>query len=187
MPWELRSTLRPARKKIETLKTGDLVVTDRGPMQVRWVGSKRWRFAELLMRPALWPVRISPGALSAGAPESAVLLSPDHRVVVEGARVELALGMPRALCAAKLLVGWPGIQRVLPPEGVEYFHLLLDSHRLVRCHGIECESLSRGPRAVEALGNAVFEELRSHGLLVSGTKAPLPVLRRFEARSVAPV
>ena len=174
-------------RKIEELSAGDLVLTDDGPMPVRWVGSRRWRFAELLTRPTLWPVRISPGALSAGAPERAVLLSPDHRVVVEGAQVELALGMPQALCAAKLLVGWPGIQRILPPEGVEYFHLLLDSHRLVHCHGIESESLSHGPRAVEALGDEFCNDLRARGFLDSGTKAPLPVLRRFEARSMARV
>jgi hypothetical protein len=172
-------------RKIEDLKVGDLVLTDQGPMPIRWIGSNRWRFSDLMLQPKIWPVRISAGAFGDGLPSQPLTLSPDHRVVIEGADVDLAVGAPRALCAVKFLAIRDGIQRVLPDEGVEYFHLLLDSHRLVKTYGLDSESLSRGPRAVQALGPVITKDLHARGLLDTKVKnldrAPLPVMRRFEA------
>ena len=173
-------------KPVETIVPGDLVATDEGPLPVAWVGSQTLYEADFARDPDLAPVRIETAALGPNRPASPLSLSPDHRVVLEGADVELALGTHRAFCAAKFLVGRPGVTQDTPVGPVEYFHILLSSHRILTAQGLECESLSHGPRAREALGDALCDRLETEGVLKAGEgRSPLPVLKRFEAAALA--
>jgi hypothetical protein len=140
----------------------------------------------LSRQPHLAPIRIAAHAFGPGRPAAPLGLSPDHRVVIEGADVEMALGTPRAFCAAKFLVGRPGITQDTPAGAVEYFHVLFSSHRILTANGLECESLSHGPRARVALGPALCARLVAEGVLGADEgRAPLPVMRRPEALALA--
>jgi len=173
-------------KPVEDLLAGDLVVTDTGLLPIAWVGSRTHSLGELALNPRLVPITIAANAFGPGIPSAPLSLSPDHRVVLEGAEVELAMGAPRTFCAAKFLTGRPGVTQALPDADVEYFHILLSSHRILTANGLECESLSHGPRAREALGDALCDRLVADGVLqATEGRSPLPVLRQFEALALA--
>ncbi|OIP87782.1 MAG: hypothetical protein AUK37_00870, partial [Rhodobacterales bacterium CG2_30_65_12] len=67
-------------RRIDKLKVGDYVITlDDGPQPIRWIGKRRLRFD---VPGPDQPVRIAPGALGPGLPRRALLLSPNHRVLL---------------------------------------------------------------------------------------------------------
>ena len=168
-------------RRIEAIRAGDLVTTDLGPVPVVWAGANHVGRDALAARPELRPVTIGPGALGRGMPSRPLVLSPDHRVVLQGARVEVMTGRPRVLCAAKFLEG-PGIARDVPAGGVTWCHVLLPTHRLLRAEGAEAESLSTGARARVALGRAgaALDRLGLDGPV----RPPLPILTAWEARAL---
>ncbi|WP_374376162.1 Hint domain-containing protein, partial [Tabrizicola sp.] len=144
---------------VETLVPGDLVVTrDNGLQPLRWVGSRHLSRAELQARPALQPVRISAGALPAG-PDRSMLVSPQHRVLIEGMRAEMYFGESEVLVPAKHLTGLAEITRALPAEGVTYVHILFDRHEIVQSDGIWTESFQPAERTLNALDEAARTEV----------------------------
>ncbi len=146
---------------VDRLRAGDLVVTrDHGPQALRWVGSRRvagqGRFA---------PIRFAPGALGNIRP---LMVSPQHRMLISGWQAEMYFGEPEVLVAAKSLINGDTIVAT-PVAGVDYFHLLFDSHEIVYAEGIAAESLypgeaiMTGDPALRAEVLALFPELASDG------------------------
>lgn len=145
---------------VEALVPGDLVVTrDNGLQPLRWVGSRKLSYAELLARPELQPVRIAAGALAGAGPDRAMLVSPQHRVLVEGARAEMYFGESEVLVPAKHLTGLAEVTRALPAEGVTYVHILFDRHEIVQSDGIWTESFQPAERTLNALDDAARAEV----------------------------
>ncbi|WP_374375510.1 Hint domain-containing protein [Tabrizicola sp.] len=174
---------------VETLVPGDLVVTrDNGLQPLRWVGSRHLSHAELQARPGLRPVRIGPGALFGAGPASPLLVSPQHRVLVEGARAELYFGETEVLVPAKHLVGLPGVSRECPAEGVSYVHILFDRHEIVLSNGLWTESFQPAERTVNALDAAVRAEVLGLFPELGGEAAAFPAarmsLKAHEARTL---
>jgi Ca2+-binding RTX toxin-like protein len=145
---------------VEALAAGDLVVTrDNGLQPLRWVGSRRLSYTELLARPALQPVRIAAGALAGAGPDRTMLVSPQHRVLIEGARAEMFFGEAEVLVPAKHLTGLAEVTRALPAEGVTYVHILFDRHEIVQSDGIWTESFQPAERTLSALDAAARAEV----------------------------
>ena len=145
---------------VETLAPGDLVMTrDNGLQPLRWVGSRKLSYAELLARPEFQPVRIGAGALAGAGPDRSMLVSPQHRVLVEGARAEMYFGESEVLVPAKHLIGLAEITRALPAEGVTYIHILFDRHEIVQSDGIWTESFQPAERTLNALDAAARAEV----------------------------
>ncbi len=145
---------------VETLGPGDLVMTrDNGLQPLRWVGSRKLSYAELLARPEFQPVRIGAGALAGAGPDRSMLVSPQHRVLVEGARAEMYFGESEVLVPAKHLIGLAEITRALPAEGVTYIHILFDRHEIVQSDGIWTESFQPAERTLNALDAAARVEV----------------------------
>ena len=145
---------------VETLGPGDLVMTrDNGLQPLRWVGSRKLSYAELLARPEFQPVRIGAGALAGAGPDRSMLVSPQHRVLVEGARAEMYFGESEVLVPAKHLIGLAEITRALPAEGVTYIHILFDRHEIVQSDGIWTESFQPAERTLNALDAAARAEV----------------------------
>ena len=71
---------------VERLQPGDRVLTrDSGMQPIRWIGTRRLSIGELIVDPALQPIRIRAGALGAGRATGAPLLrwaSSSARVVL---------------------------------------------------------------------------------------------------------
>lgn len=122
---------------VERLRVGDLVSTrDHGPQVLRWLGCR-----SVPARGADAPVEISAGTFGA---HGTLRLSPNHRVLIEGARAELLFGEAEVLVKAKHLLDDVAVRRVEGGE-VTYLHLLFDRHEVVMAEGLAVESYFPGP------------------------------------------
>lgn len=145
---------------VESLRPGDMVMTrDNGLQPLRWVGQRQVSLVALMAEPDLQPVRIGRGALDGAGPERDMLVSPQHRVLIEGARAELLFGEAEVLVPAKHLVGKADIGRVLPTGGVTYVHILFDRHEIVQSDGIWTESFQPAERILSAMDQAARDEV----------------------------
>ncbi|GEM_PF-1487121 len=136
---------------IEDLAVGDMVRTmDNGMQPIRWVGSTT--------TPATGsnaPVLFRKGAIGNSRD---MLLSPAHRVLLQGWRTELLFGKSQMLASAKSLVNDSTILRQAR-EKVEYFHVLFDQHEIVFSEGAPTESFHPADMSVDAMTNDAREEI----------------------------
>ncbi len=145
---------------VEDLRPGEMVLTrDNGVQPLRWVGQIHLSHQYLVARPELQPVRIGPQALGGAGPERSMLVSPQHRVLIEGARAEMYFGESEVLVPAKHLLGQAEITRALPAEGVTYVHILFDRHEIVSSEGLWTESFQPAERTLSALDQAARDEV----------------------------
>lgn len=159
-------------RKVETLVAGDVVLTHTGDRkQIVWIASTRIGLAELLAHPNLRPIRIPAGAVGPGLPSRDLRVSPQHRIVLQGAASELLFGVDTVLVAAKFLVG--SIAEVAPLTGrVEYFHVLLEEHEMLVSNGIASESFQPARRTMDVMDDAARGSLEAV-LAALGTEAML--------------
>ena len=166
---------------IQNLRPGQLVRTDSGGDQpIRWLGCRAFGAAEIRENPKLAPVRIVAGALGAGLPARDLLVSRQHRMLVQSPIARRMFGQDQVLIPAIKLTVLPGIFVDDAVPGVEYFHLLFDQHRIVFAEGAPTESLFTGPEALRSLGAeareeivAIFPQLAS-GVQVSNPARTIP-------------
>lgn len=88
------------------------------------------------------PIRLQKDALGPGKPANRLILSPQHRVLVE------ALG---GLVACKALTDLPRIGPLPGAGEVTYVHLVLARHAVLLAEGLPCESFWPGSEAMKAL------------------------------------
>jgi hypothetical protein len=142
------------------LAVGDRVLTaDRGPQPIRWIGRRGLGAAELAARPNLRPIRICAGALGEGLPRRAMLVSPQHRMLIAAEAAERAFGAAEVLVPAKALLGLPGVAVAEDLDGIRYVHFLCDRHEVVFAEGAPSESLLPGPQALRSLAPASRAEV----------------------------
>lgn len=133
---------------VESLRPGDEVLTrDHGYRPIEWIGSQTIGAPRLAVEPALQPVRIRAGALGPGMPDRDLLVSRQHRMLLQDVRAELLFGEAEVLVRALHLVGLPGVDVVELPE-VTYIHLLFDRHEVVLADGCWSESFQPGDRTL---------------------------------------
>lgn len=126
---------------VERLAVGDRVLTkDTGYQVLRWIGRRDLTPAELAAAPQLRPVLIRAGAFGPAMPERDMRLSPQHRLLLTGARTELFAGEDEVFAPALHFLGLPGVVRDAAPCGTSYLHLLFDRHEIVRSDGVWSES-----------------------------------------------
>lgn len=145
---------------IENLRVGDLVETlDHGFQPIRWIGSRKLENLELLSNRHLRPVRIRAGALGSGMPEQDLLVSPQHRMLVQSKIAMRMFGKHEVLVAAKQLVVTEGVDVEETAKSVEYFHMLFDRHQIVFAEGAMAESLYTGQEALMTVGAEALAEI----------------------------
>ncbi|MDP4033395.1 MAG: Hint domain-containing protein, partial [Pseudorhodobacter sp.] len=146
-------------RRVEALQAGDQILTrDSGFQEICWAGRRDLGLAELIVNPALRPVRIAKGALGDGLPQRDMLVSPQHRMLIEGVRAELLFGEREVLVAAIHLVGQPGIEQVMP-RGVSYIHVMCSQHEIVQAEGAWTESFQPGSGTLGAMERAQRDEV----------------------------
>ena len=165
---------------VEQIRPGERVQTrDSGVQEVRWAGSK-----SVPARDKFAPILIRQGALGNSRD---LLVSPQHRMLLQGWGPELVTGETEVLAAAKMLVDG---RRITRKQGgmVEYFHILFDRHEIILAEDCWSESFHPGDRAMGALSEdarheifALFPELRRDGLDSYGADARR-TLKQHEAR-----
>ncbi|PIE10940.1 MAG: hypothetical protein CSA72_05455 [Rhodobacterales bacterium] len=171
-------------KRIESLAAGDLVQTlDHGYQPVKWVGISPVTLCPNTVEQH--PVRIRAGALGENTPEQDVILSPQHRVLVQSPIAQRMVAAEEVLIPAKDLTQLDGVDRVGISE-VTYVHVLFAQHEVLHTHGMASESLYPGPEALKTVGGghrlALRKLLSSHG---SAQPRPArPFMRGKKARNL---
>ena len=169
---------------IEELDAGDLVTTlCNGSQPLRWVGSRQVAQAEMLANPALRPVLFEVGAVGNSRP---LLVSPQHRMLLNDWRAQVYFGQDQVLIAAKSLVNGKTIRQVLPEAGVTYCHLLFDRHEVILAEGALSESFHPGEQGLDALDEAQRREIDAlfPALSLEARRAAFPIVRPSEARAI---
>jgi len=110
-------------------------------------------------------------------------------VLVGGPLVELMFAVPRALAPACALTDGGSVRAVTPGEmlSVEYHHLLLDAHAVIRANGMAAETLLMAP-----LSRRSIDEFETESLLPEVAEVDVVhhrpaalILKTFEARCLA--
>lgn len=139
-------------RAVEELREGDLVQTrDNGAQEIRWIGQRRMSGARLFVMPELRPIRFSADALDVDRPDTDLLVSPEHRMLVRGPVAKALFNTPEVLVPARQLVNDSSVTVDLSVREVTYVHLLLSSHQIVWANGVETESFHPASASLSAL------------------------------------
>lgn len=145
--------------KVEDLQVDDSVMTADGPQRLRWVGRRHVTRSELNHNDKFRPIRITAGALGRGLPQSDLLVSRQHRMLVSSPVAARMFGAENVLVSAIQLTALPGIHIDESVTDVTYFHLLFDAHQIVFANDAPSESLMTGPEALRALSDDARAEI----------------------------
>ena len=128
---------------VSELRAGDLVWTlDHGYRPLIWVGHS---IGKGHGRRA--PVVFFDDATG----EQALVVSQQHRMLVEGPEVLRQSKGDQAMVAAKHMVNNDTV-RIVPRDRMHYVHLLCDRHEVVLANGLLSETLYPGPQAIDTMG-----------------------------------
>lgn len=145
---------------VENLQKGDLIVTQDHDLQpIRWISSQHMSAESLTKNPKLRPIRIRAGALGRGSPNTDLMVSPEHRILIRSEIAQRMFGADEVLVAAKHLQEIDGIEVAADVAEVDYFHFMFDRHEIVVANGAASESLYGGPQALLSVGAEAREEI----------------------------
>ncbi|KIN65326.1 Type I secretion target repeat protein [Sulfitobacter noctilucae] len=138
-------------RRVEDLAPGDLVLTrDHGPQPLRWVGSRTVAGAG-----SFAPIQFAPGSIGN---KDRLVVSPQHRMLIDDYRASMYFGEDEVLTAAHFLVNGDTVVR-REMASVSYFHLLFDTHELVLSGGTWSESYQPGSYSLPGLDDRARDEL----------------------------
>ncbi|SLN14469.1 hypothetical protein ROA7450_00274 [Roseovarius albus] len=145
---------------IEHLRLGDLMCTHEGCFQpLRYIYRRWFSRSDFERNPKLRPIRICAGAMGCGLPNRDLLVSPQHRMLVQSPIAVRMFAACDVLVPAIKLTALPGIFVDTEIEGIEYIHLLFDQHEVIFAEGTPTESLYTGPEALKVLSPETRAEL----------------------------
>lgn len=140
------------RRPVEMLRPGEKVLTrDDGPQELLWIGSRRMTGARLYAMPHLRPVRIRAGAFGIGRPEGDLIVSPQHRMLVQGPAARALFNEPEVLVQAIDLVNGGSVRLEQGLPEVTYIHLMFERHQVLRANGLESESFHPASTSLEMI------------------------------------
>jgi hypothetical protein len=144
---------------VEDLRKGDRIITrDHGVQEIRWVGRRLLSGGELARAPHLKPVLIREGALGHGLPMRDLLVSPQHRLLMNNEKTALYFEDREVLAAAKHLTGMEGID-IVEASSVSYIHFMFDQHEVVLSNGTWTESFQPGQQTLAGMDSAQRKEI----------------------------
>ena len=139
------------QRPVEDLRPGDLVLTrDDGPQPLVWTAATLVDAERLDRNPDLRPVKIRRGALGPDCPHRAVMVSPQHRVLMRDHAGAEVLASARHL----MLAGLPGVRVIPRPGNFTLCHIAFVRHQIVLAEGAAMESFYPGAMAMRALSAA---------------------------------
>ena len=140
---------------IEDLAEGEYVQTkDNGAQAVHWIGSRRMTGARLFAMPRLRPIRFAPGALGADMPDGDLLVSPEHRMLLQGDVARELFNTPEVLVNARDLVNGDTITIDKNLREVTYIHLMFEAHQVLWANNVETESFHPASAPLSILDTA---------------------------------
>lgn len=177
------------RRRVEDLREGDKLHTrDSGEQEIQWIGKRKMTGARLFAMPELRPVRIRTGAFSVDRPDQEFLVSPNHRMLVQGAVAQDLFNTDEVLVAAKDLVNGATITFDTQVKQVTYIHLMMPSHQIVTANGVQTESFHPASTALSTIPDEDRARLlMSHGDLESDPHSYGGYARRILSGSEAAI
>lgn len=152
------------RRPVEALRPGEKVLTrDDGAQELLWIGTRRMSGARLYAMPHLRPVRIRAGAFGIGRPEGDLVVSPQHRMLLQGPAARALFNEAEVLVQAIDLVNGGSVRLEQGLPEVTYIHLMFERHQVLRANGMESESFhpaSTSLEMIEAAQRAALLRLR---------------------------
>lgn len=122
---------------VEWLRAGDLLLTrDNGYQPVIWVGR-----TGINDTGALPPVRIYSGSLGNHRPEHDLIVSPNHKLLLNSPMVGLHFGEDEVFAPASDIATEAEAAFEVPHSNYAYCHVLLANHEVILSEGIWIESL----------------------------------------------
>lgn len=147
-------------RRVEELACGDHVLTiDNGYQPIRWIGGRPVTAAERAANPKLHPIRIRAGALGLQLPETDLIVSRQHRILIRSEIANRIFGCQEILVPAVKMLALDGIEVADDIENVSYWHILFERHEVVWSNGAPTESLFTGPEALKSVGPDAREEI----------------------------
>lgn len=138
-------------REVQDLQPGDLVLTrDHGMQPIRWVGTRT-----VPALGGLAPIRFAPHCVGN---DRELLVSPQHRMLINSSDAALLFGEYEVLAAAKHLVNGGSITQHHGGE-VTYVHILFDQHEIIYAEGAPSESFFPGDTGLAAVDDGPREEL----------------------------
>ena len=136
-PCYCRGTLIRTRRgvePVEKLQLGDEMMTASGVARpIKWIGRRSYGGRFVMGRKDILPVCIKAGALDDNVPQRDLWISPNHAMYFED-------NLDGVLIEAKDLVNGVSIVQAEHVEGVEYFHIELETHDVIVAEGAQSES-----------------------------------------------
>jgi hypothetical protein len=146
-------------RAVEDLRVGDRVITrDNGLQEIRWIGHRALTAPEVQAAPHLRPILIRAGALGRGLPLHDMLVSPQHRMLINSERAALYFEDREVLASATHLTDMAGVDR-MAAQATTYVHFLFDQHEVVLSNGAWSESFQPGAQVLGAMGEAQRDEI----------------------------
>lgn len=155
------SVLTPSGTRIiDDLRVGDTVTTaDNGPQKICWIGRSKMSNLEMPFNSEIQPIRIRKDAFGEGMPDRDMWVSPQHRILISGAWVEMAFGETEVFVPAKGLLSDRSVTVDSRVNGVEYIHILFERHEVLFVNGIRTESFHPGQTGLNAVETSARQEL----------------------------
>ncbi|MEM6341920.1 MAG: Hint domain-containing protein [Pseudomonadota bacterium] len=166
-------------RQVEDLEEGDLVETvDNGPQPIRWLAHR-----SVEAKGDLAPIVITEGTYGA---EHDLIVSPQHRVLIDDPNCQVLFGEDEYLVPAKYLLNGDSVYRK-PGGTVTYFHVMFDRHEVLWSNGVKTESLFAGEQGLATLNAPMRAELLAIFPDLATCPPGLddfarPVLKAYEAR-----
>ena len=136
---------------VEDLREGMMVKTQHNGYQpIRWIGSHT----------EVGLAHYAPICIKAGAMGNTrdLIVSPGHRMVLEGWQVEMLFDHKEALVTAAELVNDTTVLRQ-PMKKVEYFHVMFDQHEVIYAEGAATESFHPDQPSMGSMDAAARTEI----------------------------
>lgn len=150
-------------RPVEQLAVGNyLKLADGGYSKIRWVGYSLLDEAALDLQPNMRPIRLRKDCLAKGYPFADLIVSPQHRIWVNGATIREMTDSAGGLIAAKHLLGLNGVEVAQDIRSVRYYHVLMDNHEILWSNGLPTESLLIGKHMSGHLAPALRRDIIRH-------------------------
>lgn len=166
---------------VEDLEIGDLVITkDNGPQKILWVGRRDVAAEE---HADLQPILIKANTFSKGVPLRDLLVSPFHRLLIDGTNCEVLFGGPELLVPATYLQNNHAIVAQKMSRPFSYHHILFAHHEIIFSNGMASESFDPRQEALDGFSKqsrnevlALFPELKGGHITFGETVRPVAQL-----------
>ncbi len=175
-------------RAVEDLESGDLVITkDNSPQKILWVGKQDISPTE---HSDFQPILIKANTFSKGVPVRDLLVSPFHRLVIDGTDCEVLFDGPELLVPATYLQNSHSIVAQKMTQPFSYHHILFARHEIIFSNGMATESFDPRQEALDGFSKqsqdevlALFPKLSENNITFGETARP--VARLHEATLIA--